>query len=174
MARPTKPLYYLEIAKATARRSTCKHYQCGAIIVKNDRIISTGYNGAPAGCPNCSDQGHCMLELNHIPEKQWEAICPAVDAEINAIISASRELCLYATMYVYCWDCKKRDVKQNMESSTFAKRVIINSGLNEIIYADPSGIGRSDNDGIHYGYRTLKVEALLHSYDHLLDPRMLN
>ena len=158
--RPIKPIYYLEIAKAVARRSTCMMYTFGAVIVKNDRIVAAGYNGAPVNCPNCSDDGACPLGGHRDPE-----LCPSVDAEVNAIISAARETILYGTMFVYGWDVQAGTMVPHPESSLQSQRIIINSGLDEVIYADASGVGRSDAEGIHYGYRVLKVDDLVSQFN---------
>ena len=90
MDRINKLEYYLGIAEQVAKRSTCLRRQYGAVIVKNDEIISTGYNGAPRGMTNCCDSGECWRKANGIPHgTQYEA-CVAVHAEQNAISSASR------------------------------------------------------------------------------------
>ena len=90
MNRISKQDYYLGIAAAVARRSTCLRRQYGAVIVKNDEIVATGYNGAPRGEDNCCDVGECWRERNNIPHGEQYEKCVAVHAECNAIISASR------------------------------------------------------------------------------------
>lgn len=92
--RISKDEYYLSIAAAVARRSTCLRRQYGAVIIKNDEIISTGYNGAARGEPNCCDTGECWREANNIPHGEQYEKCVAVHAEQNAIISAARQKCL--------------------------------------------------------------------------------
>ncbi len=88
--RTDKQNYYLDIADAVLERSTCLRRKYGAIIVRNDEIISTGYNGAPRGRKNCSDLGGCMREKLGIPSGQRYELCRSVHAEANAIISAPR------------------------------------------------------------------------------------
>ena len=89
-SRTDKQNYYLDIADSVLERSTCLRRKYGAIIVRNDEIISTGYNGAPRGRKNCSDLGGCMRETLHIPSGERYELCRSVHAEMNAIISASR------------------------------------------------------------------------------------
>ena len=104
MERPDKINYYLDIAETVSKRSTClrKHY--GAIIVKNDVIISTGYNGAPRGRKNCSDINYCMRDALGIPRGERYEMCRSVHSEQNAIIAAPREQMLGATLYMVCVD----------------------------------------------------------------------
>ena len=85
--RTNKQNYYLDIADAVLDRSTCLRKKYGAIIVRNDEIISTGYNGAPRGRKNCSDLGRCMREELKIPSGERYELCRSVHAEANAIIS---------------------------------------------------------------------------------------
>lgn len=100
MERISKRDYYLGIAAAVAMRSTCLRRQYGAVIVKNDEIVATGYNGAPRGDENCCDVGSCWRERNNIPHGEQYEKCVAVHAEQNAIISASRRDMLGATLYL--------------------------------------------------------------------------
>ncbi len=87
--RPSKDEYYLKIAEAVALRSTCLRRQYGAVIVKDDRIVATGYNGSERGAPNCIDRGICLREQMGIPHGERYELCVAVHAEANAIINAS-------------------------------------------------------------------------------------
>lgn len=97
--RISKDEYYLEIAKAVALRSTCLRRKYGAVIVKDDRIISTGYNGSARGEKNCCDVGECWREANNIPHGERYEMCVAVHAEDNAISQAGREAA-GATLYL--------------------------------------------------------------------------
>ena len=90
MERISKENYYLDIAETVLERATCLRRVYGAIIVKNDEIISTGYNGAPRGRRNCVDMGFCTREAMQVPRGQRYELCRSVHAEANAIISASR------------------------------------------------------------------------------------
>lgn len=91
MKRRNKNNYYLDVAETILNRSTCIRRNFGAVIVKNDEIISTGYNGAPRGRKNCLDLEFCMREKLEIPRGERYELCRSVHAEQNAIISASRK-----------------------------------------------------------------------------------
>lgn len=131
MNRINKTDYYLSIAEQAAKRSTCLRRQYGAVIVKNDEIISTGYNGAPRGVENCCDKGECWREANDIPHgTQYEA-CVAVHAEQNAIISASRQEMLGATLYLAGFENgEKIDYPK---PCVICKRMIMNAGIDKVI-----------------------------------------
>ncbi|MGI6742051.1 MAG: deoxycytidylate deaminase [Eubacteriales bacterium] len=138
MNRVSKINYYLNIAQTVAERSTClrKHY--GAIIVKNDSIISTGYNGAPRGRQNCCDLGFCQRQKLNIPRGERYELCRSVHAEANAIISASREEMLGATLYIVCTDPDSKDIIAGTNSCAMCKRLIINAGIKEVIVRETS------------------------------------
>ena len=90
MDRISKENYYLDIAQTVLERATCLRRVYGAIIVKNDEIIATGYNGAPRGRANCVDMGYCSREAQKVPRGERYELCRSVHAEANAIISAAR------------------------------------------------------------------------------------
>ena len=98
--RPSKHEYYLGIAEAVAKRSTCLRRQYGAVIVKDDRIISTGYNGSARGEDNCCDKDTCWREEHNIPHGEQYEKCRAVHAEANAIINANPSDMIGATLYL--------------------------------------------------------------------------
>ena len=100
MERVSKRNYYLDIAQTVLERATCLRRVYGAIIVKNDEIISTGYNGAPRGRVNCSELGYCNREQLRIPSGQRYELCRSVHAEANAIISAARRDMIGGTLYL--------------------------------------------------------------------------
>ncbi|MCL2884016.1 MAG: cytidine deaminase, partial [Oscillospiraceae bacterium] len=100
MARRDKENYYLDIAEATAARGTCLRRNFGAVIVRNDQIISTGYTGAPRGRRNCCDIGNCLREELGVPRGERYELCRSVHAEANAIIAAARDEMLGATLYL--------------------------------------------------------------------------
>lgn len=100
MNRLSKDEYFLGIAEAVAKRSTCIRRQYGAVIVKDDVIVSTGYNGSPRNVPNCCDVGECWREANNIPHGERYEMCQAVHAEANAIINANRADMSGATLYL--------------------------------------------------------------------------
>ena len=100
MARISKENYYLDIAETVIGRATCLRRCYGAIIVKNDEIIATGYNGAPRGRKNCVDMGRCTRELMNIPRGERYELCRSVHAEANAIISAARRDMVGGALYL--------------------------------------------------------------------------
>lgn len=134
MERPDKVDYYLNIAAVVSRRSTCLRRQYGAIIVKDDEIIATGYNGSPRGEPNCCDEGTCWREANNIPHGERYEMCRAVHAEQNAIISASRRDMIGSTLYLVGFE---NDKVIKAEPCEICKKLIINSGIKEIITGKP-------------------------------------
>lgn len=133
MERVSKHNYYLDIAQTVAERSTCLRKRYGAIIVKNDIIVSTGYNGAPRGRKNCTDIGECTRDKLNIPRGERYEMCRSVHAEANAIIAASREQMLGATLYMACMEGKSDDLVGDTCSCMMCKRLIINAGIEKVI-----------------------------------------
>jgi dCMP deaminase len=133
MERVNKINYYLDIAQTVATRSTCLRKSFGAIIVKNDTIISTGYNGAPRGRKNCSDICTCIRDQLNIPRGERYELCRSVHSEANAIIAASREQMLGATLYMTCLDSKTGEVVPDTNSCAMCKKMIINAGIDTVI-----------------------------------------
>ena len=136
MGRVSKENYYLDIAETVSERSTClrKHY--GAIIVKNDVIVSTGYNGAPRGRKNCTDIGSCYRDEMKIPRGERYELCRAVHAEANAIIAAPREQMLGATLYRACTEPADGSLVSGTCSCMMCKRQIINAGIARVVIRD--------------------------------------
>lgn len=147
MARIDKVNYYLDIAGTVLERSTCMRRKYGAIIVKNDEIISSGYNGAPRGRKNCADLGYCTREAMKIPSGERYELCRSVHAEANAIISASRSEMLGADLYMVCQDPNTGDLIPHSTSCSMCRRTIINAGIARVIIRD------TDTD-----YRIVDVE----------------
>ena len=133
MDRKTKDNYYLDIADSVRERATCLRRTYGAIIVKNDEIVSTGYNGAPRGRCNCSDMGVCHREELQIPSGQRYELCRSVHAEANAIISASRRDMLGATLYLAGRDARTGEYLKDTTSCSMCRRMIINAGIERVI-----------------------------------------
>ena len=133
MERVSKDNYYLDIAETVAERSTFLRKKYGAIIVKNDTIVSTGYNGAPRGRKNCSDLGYCMRENLGIPRGERYELCRSIHSEANAIIAASREQMLGATLYLCCTEPKTGEVVGGTNSCMMCKRMIINAGIDRVV-----------------------------------------
>lgn len=141
--RMNKDQYYLSIAQTISERSTCLTKHWGAVIVSNDEIVSTGYNGAPRGRRNCCEMGFCQRRGNGTVERGTNySMCRAVHAEQNAIISASRERMLHGKIYVYGFDCVEGHIVDNPNSCSFCKMFIINAGIDEAIFAEalPDGV----------------------------------
>ncbi len=136
MARIDKENYYLDIAGTVLERSTCMRRQYGAIIVQNDEIVSSGYNGAPRGRKNCGDLGYCAREAMNIPSGQRYELCRSVHAEANAIISAPRREVLGATLYMVCRDPETGALIPNSTSCSMCRRLIINAGIARVVIRD--------------------------------------
>ena len=133
MERMSKTDYYLGIAEAVSKRSTCIRRKYGAVIVKNDEIVSTGYNGSPRDEDNCCDLEYCWRESNDIPHgKEYES-CRAVHAEQNAIISASRKDMIDSTLYLVGFENEKRIDPDEVKPCLICKKLITNSGIAYII-----------------------------------------
>ena len=135
-SRISKENYYLDIAQTVAERSTCMRKKYGAIIVKNDVIISTGYNGAPRGRKNCNELKYCMREKLCIPRGERYELCRSVHAEANAIIAAPRDQMLGATLYMACVDPENGDVLANTTSCMMCKKQVINAGIAFVVVRD--------------------------------------
>lgn len=136
MERIDKINYYLDIAETVIERGTCLRRNFGAIIVKNDEIISTGYVGAPRGRKNCCDLGYCTREKLNIPRGERYELCRSVHAEQNAIISASRRDTIDSTLYLVGKNYKDHTYVENANPCALCKRMIINSGIKEVIIRD--------------------------------------
>ena len=133
MTRRDKENYYLDIAEAVASRGTCLRRNFGAIIVKNDQIVATGYTGAPRGRKNCSDLGYCLREKMNVPRGQRYELCRSVHAEANAIISAARSEMIGSTLYLVGKDAKTGALVPDANSCSMCKRQIINAGISRVI-----------------------------------------
>lgn len=135
MARRDKINYYLDIAETVAARGTCLRRNFGAIIVKNDQIISTGYVGAPRGRKNCSDIGVCTRERLGVPRGERYELCRSVHAEANAIIHASRTDMTDATLYLVGKEIDGAYV-EGANPCAMCKRLIINAGIAKVVVRD--------------------------------------
>ena len=133
MSRISKENYYLDIAETVLERATCLRRVYGAIIVKHDEIISTGYNGAPRGRANCTDMGYCSREAMKVPRGERYELCRSVHAEANAIISASRRDMVGGTIYLVGRDARTGALLSDATSCSMCRRLVINSGLEKIV-----------------------------------------
>ena len=156
--RMSKDKYYLNIADAVLDRSTCLRRKYGAIIVKNDEILSTGYNGAPRGRVNCSQLGYCNREQLNIPSGQRYELCRSVHAEANAIISASRRDMAGGTIYLVGRNAATGELLNDATSCLMCRRMIINAGLDRVV------IRRTETE-----FEVVPVEAWI-AEDDLLTP----
>lgn len=157
--RMSKDKYYLNIADAVLDRSTCLRRKYGAIIVKNDEILSTGYNGAPRGRVNCSELGYCNREQLNIPSGQRYELCRSVHAEMNAIISAARSECIGGTIYLAGRDVATGELIPDLLPCPMCRRMIINAGLSKIV------IRRTPST-----YDILNVQDWVFHDDSVIDP----
>ena len=133
MGRIDKENYYLDIAQTVAGRSTCLRRCYGAILVKSDEIISTGYNGAPRGRRNCVDLNYCTREALNIPSGERYELCRSVHAEANAIISAARRDMVGGTLYLVGRDAQTGELLNDATSCSMCRRHIINAGLERVV-----------------------------------------
>ena len=133
MGRISKRNYYLDIAETVLERATCLRRVYGAIVVKNDEIISTGYNGAPRGRKNCVDMGYCTREAMKVPRGERYELCRSVHAEANAIISAARRDMVGGTLYLVGKDARTGELLHDATSCSMCRRLVINAGLKEVI-----------------------------------------
>lgn len=158
MVRIDKENYYLDIAETVLERSTCLRRQYGAIIVRNDEIVATGYNGAPRGRKNCVDLGYCTRDALNIPSGERYELCRSVHAEANAIISASRSEVMGGTLYLAGRDAKTGELLPEATSCSMCRRLIINAGIRRVI------VRNSKTE-----YTVVNVEDWVHSDDSLPD-----
>ena len=133
MERISKENYYLDIAETVLERATCLRRVYGAIIVKNDEIISTGYNGAPRGRANCVDMGYCSREAMNVPRGERYELCRSVHAEANAIISASRRDMVGGSIYLVGRNAATGELLPDATSCLMCRRMVINAGLERVV-----------------------------------------
>ena len=122
-ARPSWDEYFIEITKVVSKRSTCLRRKVGAVIVKDKRILSTGYNGAPSGLKHCGEIGGCLREQMHVPSGERHELCRGLHAEQNAIIQAAVHGVSIKNSVLYC----------TTHPCIICAKMIINSGIKEIV-----------------------------------------
>ena len=162
MDRIDKINYYLEIADTVLKRGTCLRRNYGAVIVKNDEIISTGYTGAPRGRTNCIDLGFCAREKLNIKSGEKYELCRSVHAEQNVVISAARKDTLGSTMYMVGRDAKTGKLVGYIDSCSMCKRVVINAGIDKVIVKD---------ENTKEVYRIINVQDWI-DYDEVLEEKV--
>lgn len=133
MKRIDKVNYYLDIAESVLERSTCIRRCFGSVIVKNDEIVSTGYNGAPRGRKNCVDLGYCMREKLNVPRGERYELCRSVHGEENAIISAARKDTIDSTLYLVGKDATTGEYVKDARPCAMCKKTIINAGIKTLV-----------------------------------------
>ena len=156
MKRRDKINYYLDIAEQVSKRCTCFRRHYGAVIVKADEIISTGYVGAPRGRKNCTDIGYCIREEKKIARGERYEMCRSVHAEANAIISAPRKDMIESAMYLTGFEVSTGEYIKNAVSCMMCKRLLINAGIKTLYVRD-------DKDN----YRVINVEDWVTNDDSL-------
>jgi len=125
VSRPSWPQYFMGIAQMVSRRSTCLRRQVGAILVKDRRILATGYNGAPAGLKHCEEVG-CLREDSSVPSGQRHELCRGLHAEQNAILQAAYHGISIAGSDLYCTN----------KPCVICSKMLINAGVNRIFYLE--------------------------------------
>ncbi len=155
--RRDKINYYLDIAEQVSKRCTCLRRHYGAVIVKDDEVVSTGYVGAPRGRQNCTDIGKCIRQEMNIARGERYELCRSVHAEANAIISASRKEMIGSSMYLCGTDCDTGEYVKNASSCSMCKRLIINAGISTVYIRD-------DKDN----YRVVDVQSWIDDDESLL------
>ena len=138
--RTSKHKYYLDIAREVSQRSTCYRRAIGAVIIRDDQIISTGYVGAPRKTKDCFEHGNCLRDKMNIPHGQRYELCRSVHAEQNAIINAARAgvSLLGGDMYIY-GSIFNNDSAIDAFPCFICKKMIINAGLKQIICSTSDG-----------------------------------
>lgn len=135
--RPDWDHYFIEIAKVVSSRSTCLRRKYGAVIVKDNVIISTGYNGAPRGIENCIDLSKCIRKEQNIPSGERYELCEAVHAEQNAVINAPPERMKGAAIYIAGFEENKSFASG--KPCKLCERMIRNSQITEVVYLKNDG-----------------------------------
>ena len=143
--KPTWEEYYLDIAKQVCKKSTCLRNRFGAVIVKDNQIISTGYCGAPRKTKDCGDHGFCLREKENIPSGERYELCRSVHAEMNAIINAARAgVSLFqGDIYIY-GENVSTDKSRDTYPCFICKKMIINAGLKKVVCSTLEGIKTYD------------------------------
>ena len=148
MSRPSWPEYFMAIAKMVAKRSTCLRRSVGAILVKDKRILATGYNGAPAGLKHCEEVG-CLRESSSIPSGQRHELCRGLHAEQNVIIQAAYHGISIKGATLYCTN----------KPCVICSKMLINSGIRKIYYEEGYDDALSDQMFAEAGVEVARLET---------------
>ena len=136
--RPDWDLYFLSIAKQVSTRSTCLRRQYGAVIVKDNKIVSTGYNGSASGEPNCSDLEYCERNRLNIPKGERYELCKSVHAEQNAIINGEPLKMIDSTIYIVGIETESGEYASG-KPCIMCERFIKNAHIKKIVYYEKDG-----------------------------------
>ena len=131
--RRDKINYYLDIAEAVLGRGTCIRRNYGAVIVRNDEIVSTGYTGSPRQKANCSDLGNCMRKKLNVKSGSNYELCKSVHAEQNCIISARRSDMIGSVLYLCGKEFSNKEYVRGAQPCIICKKMIINTGIEKVI-----------------------------------------
>ena len=135
--RPEWDEYFITIAKAVSTRATCLRRRYGAVITKDNIIVSTGYNGAAAGIKDCLEVGKCTRTELQIPHGERYELCHSVHAEANAIVRASMDELRESTIYISGEDGNAAECQS--EPCMMCKRMILNARILKVVYSDGNG-----------------------------------
>ncbi len=152
-----KDEYYLNIAQEVAQRSTCLRRGYGAVIVKEEQIIASGYNGAPRGTVNCCDNGVCIRNSFAARKGQQYEDCPAVHAEQNAIIHAGRLDMIGSDLYLVGYDCQTGEALEDTQACTLCRRMIINAGIKRVFVRAGGKVQQETVDDWKWEYRQARA-----------------
>lgn len=151
--RPGWDEYFIDIARAVGRRATCLRRKYGAVIAKDNSIVSTGYNGAPRGVTDCIEAGECYRQKMGVPHGQRYELCHSVHAEANAIIRASAEELKGSTIYISGADDSGAECDSG--PCMMCKRMILNARISSVVYSDGKG-GTKTVDPIEWTRESLR------------------
>lgn len=156
-ARPLWNEYFMKIAQLVSTRSTCLRRKVGAVIVRDNQILATGYNGAPKGVPHCAETG-CLREKLNIPSGERHEICRGVHAEQNAIIQAAVNGVSIRNATIYC----------THQPCSICAKMIINAEIEAIVIGEeyPDALAREmiSNTNImmvHFDMETKAIKRLI-------------
>lgn len=148
LSRPSWPEYFMAITKMVAKRATCLRREVGAILVKDKRILATGYNGAPAGLKHCAEVG-CLRENASIPSGTRHELCRGLHAEQNVIIQAAYHGIPINGAAIYCTN----------KPCVICSKMIINAGIKKIYYEEGYDDPLADQMLAEAGLKVLRLST---------------
>ena len=143
--RIDKDTHYLDIALVVSDRATCLRRRFGAVLVKDNTILSTGYNGAPRGCEDCLTRGWCEREQQEISRGERYEVCRSVHAEMNALLHAGRERAVGSVLYIAARDVLTGEITA-AQPCIMCARLIMNAGVAQVVIRTPDGLIRYEVD----------------------------